>query len=303
MASEEYHLQSHQGYLSGHFHAMASPCELLMETDDSKLAMHLTRIAWKETRRIEQKFSRYRPDNIVYKINQANGEAVKLDKETADLIDYAEICYLISEGLFDITSGVLREVWQFDGSDRIPLEQDVSRVQQRVGWQHVQWNPPVLQLQPGMQIDLGGIGKEYAVDRVAMLLREQTGISILINFGGDLYVTGPRQDGHGWHVAIEKTQAPAKPFTQQAAASMIELKQGALATSGDARRFLISNGKRYSHILNPKTGWPVANAPSSITVTANTCTEAGILSTLAMLHGEQAEQFLQEQGVRFWAQR
>jgi thiamine biosynthesis lipoprotein len=98
-------------------------------------------------------------------------------------------------------------------------------------------------------------------------------------------------------VGIEALANPELPAQQ------IDLGRGALATSGDARRFLIRNGKRYGHILDPLTGWPVANAPRSITVAASSCTQAGMLSTLALLHGAQAERFLDAEGVRYWCLR
>ncbi len=83
----------------------------------------------------------------------------------------------------------------------------------------------------------------------------------------------------------------------------IQLERGALTTSGDARRYLLKGGMRYGHVLNPKTGWPVEGAPASVTVAGNNCTEAGILSTLAILHGRDAESFLDEQDVKYWIQR
>jgi len=152
-----------------------------------------------------------------------------------------------------------------------------------------------------MQIDFGGIGKEYAVDRAALILKQKSDASILLNFGGDLVVTHPRKNGKGWYIGVED---PAKPDTNatkktKGAADNFELAQGAVATSGDARRFLLKDGIRYSHILDPHTGWPIQNAPHSVTVIAETCTDAGILATLAILHGEQAEEFLKTQDVRF----
>jgi thiamine biosynthesis lipoprotein len=147
-----------------------------------------------------------------------------------------------------------------------------------------------------MEIDLGGIGKEYAVDRAAALVRPLS-TKCLLNFGGDLLALGPQGAGAPWRVGIESVTAEAT------AAKHIELRVGALATSGDARRFLLKDGQRYGHILDPKTGWPVAGAPRSVTVAAATCTEAGMLATLALLQGADAERFLEAQGVQFWALR
>ncbi|MCW9023217.1 MAG: FAD:protein FMN transferase [Gammaproteobacteria bacterium] len=302
---KDFHVEPQQGFYSGHFFAMASPCELLMETSDHKLAMQLTRIAWKEANRIESKFSRYRDDNIIHRINHANGEPIQVDQETTDLLDYAQVCYQLSEGLFDITSGVLREVWRFDGSDQLPSVDAVDGVRQRVGWDKLNWNRPHLQLQPDMEIDLGGIGKEYAVDRVVQLLRDKTDISVLVNFGGDLCVTTSRQDGQGWCVGIEKPLYHSSQLqaSNENIPTVLELKSGALTTSGDARRYLLKEGIRYGHILDPRTGWPVRDMPSSVTVAAATCTEAGILSTLAMLKGAEAESFLKQQEVKSWVMR
>jgi thiamine biosynthesis lipoprotein len=148
-----------------------------------------------------------------------------------------------------------------------------------------------------MQIDLGGIGKEYAVDKAAGLLSRESSSPCLVNFGGDLVVTGEQRHPAGWQVGIEA------PDHHNAAQRLICLSSGALATSGDSRRCLVKDGIRYSHILDPLTGWPVEGAPRSITVAAETCTQAGMLTTLAMLNGENAEEFLESQNVQFWVLR
>jgi len=294
-------LEQANGYWIGRFQAMASPCEVLLELTDAQLAARLLRIAKQEALRIEKKFSRYRSDNIIYQINHANGSPVRLDGETAHLMDYANECYQLSEGRFDITSGVLRKAWNFDGSDNIPSNSQIKKLMPYIGWQKVTWQAPSIYLPVGMEIDIGGIGKEYAVDRTALLLAEQTGASILINYGGDIRASGPRCDGSGWHIGIEGINENNSPIPS--ASKAIEIKLGAIATSGDARRYLVKDNIRYSHILDPLTGWPVKDAPRSVTVIADTCTEAGILSTLAMLQGKSAELFLDQQGVKYWCER
>lgn len=286
------------GCWRGKFQAMASPCEVLCETDDAGVAKRLTRLAATEAWRIEDKFSRYLPGNIVDRINNAQGRPVELDPETAHLIDFSAILAELSDGRFDITSGVLRRVWRFDGSDRIPSAAAVARIVESIGWHRVSWTSPSLQMPIGMQIDLGGIGKEYAVDRAAQLLRDAGSMSCLVNFGGDLAVTTRSRQRDGWKVGIEAPNTARLPADR-----VLNLQNGALATSGDARRFLLKDGIRYSHILDPKTGWPVPNAPRSVTVAADTCTQAGMLSTLAMLEGAGAETFLDAQGVRYWCHR
>jgi len=286
-------IEHHPQYWCGNFKAMACPCSVLVETDDRALADDVinavAQVAW----RIEQKFSRYRKDNIIHRINHAQGQPVVLDDETARLIDFAAQLFDMSDGLFDISSGVLRKLWTFDGSDRLPAQQQIDALLPAIGWQKVQWQNPYLQIPSAMQIDLGGIGKEYAVDRSVQLARAMTNASVLVNFGGDLACSVARRNNESWSVGRLVTG-------QDQPSGIFHLKNGAIATSGDANRYLLKNGVRYSHILNPKTGWPIRNAPHTISVAAATCTEAGMLSTLALLQGAKAETFLKLQQVDYW---
>ncbi len=121
---------------------------------------------------------------------------------------------------------------------------------------------------------------------------------MLINLGGDLAVTAPRLDGSGWQVGLDSPQTPGQAHIQ------VALQQGALATSGDSRRFMISAGEgvQLGHILDPRSGRPIEGAPRSVTVAAPTCSEAGILATVAILQGHGAQAFLEQQQVRYWAQ-
>ncbi len=277
---------------------MGSPCELLIEAPDESVAKNATYVVAAEAWRIEDKFSRYLPGNIVHQINNSDGKTVQIDDETANLIDFAASLFEMSESRFDITSGVLRKAWKFDGGDQLPEDATVERILENVGWSKASWQRPELALRPGMQIDFGGIGKEYAVDRAADLLNDDTTSACLLNFGGDLVATRAPADSSGWQVGIEAFDTDTGP-----AKRLIRLKNGALATSGDARRFILKDGIRYGHILDPTTGWPVANAPRSITIAADTCTQAGMIATLAMLNGEHAEDFLEQQECQYWCFR
>jgi FAD:protein FMN transferase len=277
------------------FHAMATPCELRLESEDTALAQAAGRVVHDEACRIELKFSRYRNDSVVGRIN-AGGEVI-LDQETCLLFDFADRCHRLSGGLFDITSGVLRRIWRFDGSDRVPDNTQIRSLRPLVGWEKVRWRAPAISLPPGMEIDLGGLAKEYAVDRALAAVRAITRQPALINFGGDLCASGPRKYGAPWKVAIESVEKNGQM------AGLIELTGGALATSGDARRFLLKNGIRYGHILDPHSCRPVEHAPRSVTVAAATCVEAGMTATLAILQGKRAESFLRREGVRAWCIR
>lgn len=280
----------------GQFQAMGSPCEVVCESPGRSDAESTVRLVAEEAWRIEDKFSRYLDGNIVASINQAEGRSITLDDETADLVDFAVTLYGLSDRRFDITSGALREVWQFDGSDNVPTQSSIERVLTRVGWRHVSWQRPKLELPVNMEIDLGGIGKEYAVDRAVQLIGEQGSEPCLVNFGGDLAATDAPQRRRSWKVGIEGE-------TEDQPERLIDFRRGALATSGDARRFLQKDGTRYSHILDPLTGWPVRDTPRSVTVAADSCTQAGMISTLAMLKGSDAEGFLEAQQVRWWCRR
>ena len=275
---------------------MGSPCELLAEVTDEGSMRSLAKLAADEAWRVEDKFSRYLKGNIVDRINSAAGRPVEIDAETTRLLDFAAELYSLSRGKFDITSGVLRRVWQFDGGDRVPRQSAINELMASVGWHRVSWTPPTLTLPAGMQIDFGGLGKEYAVDRAADVLRRRTEASCLVNFGGDLVVTHSPKNKPYWTTGIEAVNS-------NDASLLIQLRNGSLATSGDARRFAMKRGVRYGHILDPKTGWPVKDAPRSVTVAADTCVQAGMLSTFAMLEGAGAEAFLDEQGVKYWCRR
>jgi thiamine biosynthesis lipoprotein len=300
---------------------MASPCELLLAAPHQKAdkapgdapdqkageapgdapdeasaratALKFGALVAREAWRVEKKFSRYRHDSVTAWIHDHRGTEITLDEETAALIDFARQCHELSDGLFDITSGVLRGAWKFDGSDRVPDASRIEALLPLVGFDKLEWQSPRLRLPAGMELDFGGIGKEYAVDRAYEILAAELAAPFLINFGGDLRANRPPPNGP-WQVGIER------PDTDRQAGMLLDLAHGALATSGDSRRYLSKDGKRYGHILDPRTGWPVQDAPRSVTVAASSCTEAGLLSTLALLHGADARAFLEAEGAKYW---
>jgi FAD:protein FMN transferase len=282
-----------EGLLSIGFTAMAGPCELLLHAASDTAATELGSLVAREAWRVERKFSRYRDDSVTAWIHAHRNAEIRVDEETASLLDFANRCFELSDGLFDITSGLLRHAWKFDGSDRIPEAAAVERLLPLVGFDKIQWQSPNLFLPAGMELDFGGIGKEYAVDRAYGLLAARCSAPFLINFGGDLRANRPPPHGP-WQVGIER------PDTDRTATMILDLEHGALATSGDSHRYLLKNGVRYGHILDPRSGWPVSNSPRSVTVAASSCTEAGLLSTLALLQGTGAGEFLDRQGVRYW---
>jgi FAD:protein FMN transferase len=178
-------------------------------------------------------------------------------------------------------------------SDRIPEPSAVADLLADISFEKLQWDPPYLTLPDGMELDFGGIGKEYAVDRAFELLGARCSAPFLINFGGDLRTN--RAPPHApWRVGIER------PDTDREPTLILDLQRGALATSGYSRKFLLKGGIRYGHILDSQTGWPIRGAPRSVTVAASSCTEAGQLATLGLLRGARAREFLNQQQVPYW---
>ncbi len=276
---------------------MASPCVVLCDTDDTDFAGRLVAFARAEATRIDRKFSRFRTDSVVHALHSSRGKAFRVDDETARLLEFGASLWRLSEGRFDLTSGVLRHAWHFDEGRCDADPALIPGLLQRIGWQRVTWEAPFITLPEGMEIDFGGIGKEYAVDRVADWAASQSDCPVLVNFGGDLRCTGAPPRSGAWMVGIESIEKAGQ------ATRRIELKSGALATSGDARRSIVINGRRYGHIFDARTGWPTSDSPRSVTVAADTCSQAGSYSTLAMLQGATAEAFLESEGVQYWCLR
>jgi thiamine biosynthesis lipoprotein len=267
---------------------MGSPCELALYIDPSKSANILSDI--RETiNQYEKKYSRYLPDSVISFINQSAGsDAIAVDEETAALLNYADVLFHQSQGLFDITSGVLRKIWDFK-QKKIPGKEEQQSILNCIGWKKVSWNPPYIQLPENMQLDFGGIVKEYVADTIANRCRQQEINHGLINLGGDIHVIGPHPNGAPWRVGIQH------PRKQGEAITYVELYQGALATSGDYERYMIIDNKRYSHLLNPLTAEPIASHWASVSVIASQCVIAGSYTTIALLSSEQKELSLLEE--------
>ena len=280
---------------SHRFQAMGSPCEVSLQ-GELNLLQPLFKQLQAEVARLESKYSRYLHDSITTQINALTvGDQILVDKETASLLDYANTCYEHSQGLFDITSGVLRKAWDFK-SNTVPSQTLIDDLLTRVGWQHVQWDGKYLSFtQPNMEIDFGGVVKEFTADLLAQICRDKGVHSGLIELGGDIRIVGPKFDQHQtpqpWLVGIRD------PKTGDAMAS-IPLYEGGIATSGSYERFMIVDGQHYCHILNPKTGWPVHALPS-VTVVSPHCLVAGSLATMAILQGESAYDWLNDQDASF----
>jgi len=282
------------------FKAMASPCEIIAAgACDGPELDRLISLAVAEVHRIEHTWSCYRPESVVSRINAAagTGTPTEVDTETAQLLDFAGQLHALSDGLFDVTSGVLRRAWNFQ-SGVLPKQADIDALLPLVGWHQVKWAPWTPGCGPrsislpraGMQLDFGGFGKEYAADRAAGVLMQAGIVHGLVNLGGDMRVMGPRPDGSAWHIGIQH------PRDAQGVIANLALTQGALATSGDYERHMVIQGKRYAHVLDPRTGWPVSHW-QSVSVMAPLCVAAGAMATIALLKEADGLAFLQNQAV------
>jgi thiamine biosynthesis lipoprotein len=275
------------------FRAMGSPCEIRVYGETRRRCDELARLGIDETLRLETKYSRYRDDSVTSAINASAGDAsgLEVDAETARLLDYAATAWRESGGLFDATSGVLRRVWDWK-SGRVPAQAEIDAVLERVGWQKVDWRRPRLVLPiAGMELDFGGFVKEYAADRVADLCRAAGAKHGLVDLGGDLAVIGPHPDRSPWLVGIRDPRDPKH------AMATVQLLGGGIATSGDYERGMTVDGVRYTHVLDPRTGWPVRGL-RSVSVAARRCLIAGTATTVAMLKGAaDGPRWLEELGL------
>ena len=274
------------------FAAMGSPCDLQLFARSAAQAQRVIAAAVAEIERLEARYSRFRSESFLSEINRvaAAGGSIRVDPETASLLDYAATCFRTSGGRFDVTSGILRRAWRFERG-ALPDAAEVRALLEKVGWQKLAWSPPLLGFPlPGMEIDFGGVVKEYAVDRVVALCREAGLPHGLVNLGGDVGVVGPRPDGAPWKIGIRHPRRPG------AVIETLALRAGALATSGDYERCLVVGGVRYGHILDPRTGWPVRHL-ASVSVVADLCVLAGSAATIAVLEAERGPAWLERAGL------
>lgn len=276
------------------FKAMGSPCHLQFFAHSQEQAQHVYLLAFQAIQQLEQRYSRYLEASLISLINRRAGTGIKtqIDNTTFALLQYAEQCYQESGHLFDITSGVLRRIWHFDKAN-VPSQAEINELLPCIGWQKVQWDECSIYLPiSGMQLDFGGIVKEYTADVIAGIFVQQGLSSGIVELGGDIRIIGPLPNGKGWPVAIRDPRQPDKKLVE------LTMKTGALASSGDYERFQLIDGVRYSHLLNPKTGWPVTGL-RAVSIIAEQCVVAGSLATIAMLKAQKGLKWLQKLQVDF----
>ena len=280
------------GILTRSFRAMGSDCEFQLCFGGGSDSQFIFKCLQDELERLESKYSKFRKDSLLSQINL--GKEVNIDNETISLLEHAFNCFEQSEGLFDVTAGRLNSLWDFK-KKKVPSQEEISYALSVTDFSKVSWNNGILSMPAGMNIDFGGVVKEYAADTLAVLAKKFGVQYGLINLGGDIAIVGNKPDGIAWKVGI------TDPRGTKTEIASIDIYSGGLATSGDYKRYFIYEGKRYSHILNPKTGFPCAGL-RAVSVAANLCTVAGSIATIAMLKDEpEAIKWLNDLGVPFVA--
>lgn len=267
------------------FQAMGTECRVQHDStsyaDADAFRQHV--IEW--VRNFEKEFSRFYPDSLISRINTSAGiNWVDITQEAESLFALCDWFYWTTRGIFDPAVLPLVKLWDYHAPRRCtPTDDEVSEALTNCGWHHVRREKGrILLPASGMGLDVGGIGKEYAVDRVFEMGIKRGIRNILVDFGHDIRGYGEPPEGGPWRVGLEDPRDPGHCW------GGVSISDRAVATSGDYLRYFTDNGERYGHILDPRTGRPVHNGTTSVSVVGATCTEAGILSTSAFILGGEA---------------
>lgn len=266
------------------FRALGTVCEVQYAGGEAESsAFERAAVNWVTA--FEAKYSRFKPDSLLSRINTAAGrEWIEVDAEMEALLKLCDTLHFMTQGVLDPTSLPLLRLWDYKAEKpRVPTDAELATARKLVGWKKVQRAPGKIFLpEPGMALDFGGFGKEYAVDMVAQIAVEHGLPCALVDFGHDLRAIGTPPGRPAWHIGLEDPRKPG------ATSGSIAVVGKGIASSGDYLRCFVVDGKRYGHIVDPRTGRPVANGCTQATVVANTCLQAGVLSTTAFVLGVPA---------------
>lgn len=264
------------------FPALGTNCEVQCICESERQFSEFRRAAIDWVTTFEAKYTRFRDDSLVGRINLEAGRGwVEIDDDASRMFDLAGQISSMTGGALDASSLPLIRLWNYKAEHpEIPDDRAIALAVSLTGWTKVQREPNRIRLpEHGMGIDLGGFGKEYAVDAVAEVALSLGVSNVLVDFGRDIRAIGRPIDAPAWRVGIEDPRKPGTWWCSIAASG------SGIATSGDYIRGFTINGKRYGHIIDPRTGWPVANETLAATVIASSCLEAGVLSTTAFMSG------------------
>jgi len=264
------------------FVAMSTECRVVFHgvTDREASDFQAEVVRWVAA--FEAKYSRFIPASLVGRINAAAGRQwVDLDPEADQVFGLCDAAVFFTRGAFDPTALPIVKLWNWKTPPSVlPSSPDVEQAKQKVGWRKVQRRPGAIFLpEAGMSIDLGGIGKEYAVDRVFTMARQRGIQNVLVDFGHDVRAAGGAPGKGFWSIGLEDPKSTGHCWVGLA------ISDRAVATSGDYLRNFEVNGRRFGHIVDPRTGYPVDNGCRAVSVCAQSCTVAGMLSTTAFILG------------------
>jgi thiamine biosynthesis lipoprotein len=264
--------------------AMSTPVNIAFVTPSAAIARDFRLAAVDWIARFEARYSRFIPESIVGQINaRGGGDWLELDEDADRLLSICGDMHGLTRGAFDAAALPLLRIWDWKADPpRIPSESEIRAALEICGWDKVQRRPRGVRLPiAGMGIDLGGIGKEFAVDQLVSLARGFGISDVMIDIGQDIRVTGRSPGKDAWYIGLEEPDRPGECWTA------VRLTGQAVATSGDYFRSFTLDGRRYGHILNPRTGLPVGNGCQAVSVIAPDCVTAGILSTAAFILGAE----------------
>jgi thiamine biosynthesis lipoprotein len=263
------------------FRAMGTVCQVAYTSGSLREAEDFRGAALEFVRAFEKRYSRYDPESLVSAINLAAGlHPVGITPEDSVMFDLCESLHFITNGVFDPTALPLAKLWDFRTRKSAPSSSAIQKAKQQVGWDRVERKPDSLFLpEEGMALDLGGFGKEYAVDRVVGMARDAGISSALVDFGGDVFALGYPPDADNWRVGVEDFKNPGSPFC------ILGVVDLAVATSGNYLRSFESDGRLYGHIIDHRRGYPACDTQASATIVSGSCTEAGVLATCAIIDG------------------
>ena len=256
---------------------LGSPFEITVVAVDSIQGNQFTDLAIAEVKRIENLISDWIPTTQISKVNQNAGIApVKVDQEVFDLVERATKISKLTSGAFDISYASMDKIWKFDGSMKeMPSPEAIKKSVERVGFENIILNSKdttIFLKNKGMKLGLGGIGQGYIADKIKALLQEKGCSSGLVNVSGDINTWGKQPNGQFWTVGI------INPLNKNKVFATFPLDDSAVETSGSYEKYVSFNGKRYSHIIDPRTGYP-ATGIISVSVFAKQTELADALAT------------------------
>jgi thiamine biosynthesis lipoprotein len=238
-----------------------------------------------EIKRLEALLSEWREDSDIGRVNRGDGEWVSVAPETLEVIKLGVAAGKQSDGTFDITFQSMSDLWKFGGAKeaepKVPKKADVQAKKKLVDYRKVEFEEQKVRLGKGQKIGLGGIAKGYIVDKAAHVLKEGGLASFLVQAGGDLYASGKKPDGSHWVSGVKDPRGTSGKFF-----GVLELEDHAFSTAGDYARAYIVDGKRYHHIIDPRTGYP-ATACRSVTVWANDALTADTVDDAVFILGPE----------------